>query len=164
MGTDLKSPYSSKKSRRVTVTTIAAVIAICAIGAATVVSRQKLSTHQQVKSAVASSTVKAAAQDPRLDSPTPQDEPSLQDKERLAAGLRGMIDQSTEGLVQVRHADGSVSLSLDEHFENVTVAKVNKNGSVSQSCVDNPQAAGAFFGIDPKLIERRPRVVTPKNQ
>jgi hypothetical protein len=162
VGTDLNTPYSAKKSRRVTLTTIAAAIAICAIGAVTVVSRQKLSTHQKAKAAVASQN--SAAQDTRLDNPTPPDGPSLEDKERLAAGLRGMIDQSTEGLVQVEHADGSVSLNLDEHFENVTVAKFNKNGSVSQSCVDNPQAAGAFFGIDPKLIERRPRVVTPRNQ
>lgn len=163
MSTDLNTACSARKSQRVTVATIVAAIAICAIGAVTVVSRQKLSTNQKAKAAVASQELNAAAQDTRLDVPTPPNGPSSEDKERLAAGLRGMIDQSTEGLVQVQHADGSVSLNLDEHFENVTVAKVNKNGSVSQSCVDNPQAAGAFFGIDPRLIERRPRVVTPKN-
>jgi hypothetical protein len=36
----------------------------------------------------------------------------------------------------------------------VAVARVNKDGEVTQSCVDSPQTAGAFFGIDPKLIEQ----------
>jgi hypothetical protein len=76
-----------------------------------------------------------------------------EEAQKLAAGLKQMINQSTEGLVQVQHDDGSVSMDLEGRFQNVTVARVNKDGSVSQSCVDNPQAAGAFFGIDPKLIE-----------
>ncbi|HUC19963.1 MAG TPA: hypothetical protein VMR98_00515, partial [Candidatus Polarisedimenticolaceae bacterium] len=62
------------------------------------------------------------------------------------------VNQSTEGLVQVKHADGSVSMDLEGRFQNVTVARVNKDGSVAKSCVDNPQAAAAFFGIDPKLL------------
>lgn len=164
MGTDLKSPVPSKKSRRVTITTLTAALAVLAIAAVTVVSRQKVSTHQENTSAAATPTLNAAAQDTQLNVPSGPDGPTVDDKERLAAGLRGMIDQSTEGLVQVQHADGSVSLNLDERFENVTVAKVSKNGSLSQACVDNPQAAGAFFGIDPKLIERRRRVVSPKTQ
>ena len=53
----------------------------------------------------------------------------------------------------MEHADGSVSINLEDRFQNVTVARVNKDGSLSQSCVDNPKAAGAFFGIDPKLID-----------
>ena len=79
-----------------------------------------------------------------------------QEAEKLAAGLKPMLNQSTEGLVQVQHPDGSVSMDLDDRFQNVTVARVNKDGTVSQSCVDNPGAAGAFFGIDPKLIENAP--------
>ena len=164
MGTDLKSPCATEKSRRVTITTLTAALAVLAIAAVTVVSRQKLSTYQENNSAAASQTLNASAQDNRLDRPSGPDSPTLEDKERLAAGLRGMIDQSTEGLVQVQHADGTVSLNLDQHFENVTVAKVSKDGHLSQACVDNPQAAGAFFGIDPKLIERRRTVVTPKTQ
>ena len=79
-----------------------------------------------------------------------------QEAEKLAAGLKPMLNQSTEGLVQVQQPDGSVSVDLQGRFQNVTVARVNTDGSVSQSCVDNPRAAGAFFGIDPKLIENAP--------
>jgi hypothetical protein len=73
--------------------------------------------------------------------------------QKLAGGLKELINQSTEGLVEVHHADGSVSVNLEDRFQNVTVARVNKDGSIAQSCVDNPKAAGAFFGIDPKLID-----------
>jgi hypothetical protein len=72
----------------------------------------------------------------------------------LAEGLKQVVNQSTEGLVQVQHADGAVQMDLDGHFQNVAVARVNNDGSVTQSCVDSPQTAGAFFGIDPNLIEQ----------
>ncbi len=99
-------------------------------------------------------TVKVAGQDVEVDSQTGQmKELTPEEARKLAAGLKKMVNQSTEGLVQVQHADGSVSMDLEGRFQNVTVARVNEDGSVTQSCVDNPQAAGAFFGIDPKLIE-----------
>ena len=91
-----------------------------------------------------------------------------EEAEKLAAGLRDKLNQSTEDLVQVRHQDGSVSMDLEGRFQNVTVARINKDGSISQACVDNPGAAGAFFGIDPKLMEidpatKRPRSFPSKN-
>ena len=73
--------------------------------------------------------------------------------QKLAAGMKELVNQSTEGLAEVHHADGSVSVDLDGRFQNVTVARVNPDGTISQSCVDNPRSAGAFFGIDPKLID-----------
>jgi hypothetical protein len=82
-----------------------------------------------------------------------------EEAQKLAAGLKDKLNQSTEDLVQVRHQDGSVSMDLQGRFQNVTVARINKDGSVSQACVDNPGAAGAFFGIDPKLLETDSRSV-----
>ena len=45
-------------------------------------------------------------------------------------------------------------MDLHGRFQDVTVARVNSDGTVEQSCVNNPQAAAKFFGINPKLIER----------
>jgi len=73
----------------------------------------------------------------------------------MAEGLKGMLNKSTEGLVEEHNADGSVSLDLQGRFQNVIVARENQDGTLSQSCVDNPKAAGKFFGIDPKLLENR---------
>ena len=123
-----KPRRSQKRFHPLTPATVIVAIAILAVGAATVASKQSGQTRQLTSD----------------------------EAERLAAGLGPLVNQSSEGLVEIQHADGSVSLSLEGHFQNVTVARVNESGGVSQSCVDNPQSAGAFFGIDPKLIENRP--------
>ncbi len=54
-------------------------------------------------------------------------------------------NKSTDGLVQVQHADGTVEMDLQGRFQNVMLAKKNDDGSVSQACVDNPEAAKAFL-------------------
>jgi hypothetical protein len=147
-----------------------------AIAAGTVVSKQRAMSNQasevhkssQVpeRSAANFTTVEVAGQKVEVDSQTGQIKQLTPDEaQKLAAGLKQMVNQSTEGLVQVQNADGSVSMSLDGHFRNVAVARVNNDGSVTQSCVDSPEAAGAFFSIDPNLIDesnRRPIQNQPK--
>jgi hypothetical protein len=75
-----------------------------------------------------------------------------EEAKKLAEGLKELANQSTEGLQVVRHADGSVSMNLEGRFQNVAVAKRNDDGSVTQSCIDNPESGAAFFGLDPKLV------------
>jgi hypothetical protein len=71
---------------------------------------------------------------------------------RLAEGLKRMLNKSSEGLVQEQHADGSVSMDLQGRFQNVAVARVESDGTVTQSCIDKPDQAASFFGIDPALM------------
>ena len=150
----LKKPNKrSNRFQRSTLTTVLVVAAILAIAAVTVVSRQQSRTRKVAKKSD-SATVKVVQQDVEVDRQTGQKtELTAEEARKMAGGLKQMVNQSTEGLVEVRHADGSVSVNLEDRFQNVTVARVNKDGSVAQSCVDNPKAAGAFFGIDPKLID-----------
>jgi DNA-binding protein YbaB len=134
-----------------------------AIGAVTVVSRRLVGVEapqNPVRNSTVTGkagkgyvTVKVAGRDVQVDSQTGQIKPlTSQEAQQLAEGLRGMLNQSTEGLVQVRHADGSVSMDLDGRFQNVMVARINEDRSLSQSCIDSPQAAASFFGIDPQLL------------
>jgi hypothetical protein len=145
---------SAKRFRRFTVVAVVAVV-ILAIGAITVLSRQKTDAGKSVQKAAATPVkAKLAPQDIHQDGPTAQAQPLTDDEaQKLAGGLKQLVNQSTDGLVETQHADGSVSVNLDDRFQSVTVARVNKDGSIAQSCVDNPKAAGAFFGIDPKLID-----------
>jgi len=159
----------SKKSKNLTtrvprlkLTTVLVTVALLAIAAVTVVSRQrataKVANPAERNLTVAKdakfTTVKVAGQDVQVDGQTGQIKSlTPQEAQKLAAGLADMVNQSTEGLEDVQRADGSVSMDLKGRFQSVTVARVNKDGSLTLSCVDNPQAAGAFFGIDPKLIE-----------
>jgi hypothetical protein len=146
---------------------ILVALGVLVAGAATFVSRQsaavKGSKQQETISVVSRKpnktyvTVKVAGQDVQIDPQTGDIQPlTPQEAEKLAAGLKPMLNRSTEGLTPMQHADGSKTVDLQGRFRNVTVARVNKDGSVTQSCVDNPRAAGAFFGIDPKLIESAP--------
>jgi len=68
-------------------------------------------------------------------------------------------NKSTDGLVQVQHADGTVEMDLQDRFQNVVLAKKNDDGSISQACVDTPEAAKAFLqNTETKSApENRPR-------
>ena len=156
-----------KRFTRLHIFAIFAAITALTLGAVQVMSRQpgkgKESKKQETASVTPNKpnkkyvTVKVGGQHVQIDSQTGDIQPlTPQEAEKLAAGLKPMLNKSTEGLIPVQHPDGSMSVDLQGRFRNVTVARVNKDGSVSQSCVDNPRAAGAFFGIDPKLIENAP--------
>jgi len=152
----------AKRFPRLTLTTALVATVILAIAAVAVASRQKAkatgASEAERSLQVANKSnfikVRVAGQDVEVDSQTGRMR-ELTDEEarKLAAGLKQMVNKSTDGLSEVQHADGSVTMDLQDRFQNVLVARVNDDGSVSQSCVDNPEAAGAFFGIDPKLIE-----------
>jgi len=150
---DIKKDRSTRGARRLSITTIVVALTILAVGAVTVVSRQKLSAKPTAPKTQQESLNNETGQ--YLNSSS-FEQLSQSDTDKLADGLKQMINQSTEGLTEVHHSDGSVSLNLEDRFQNVTVAKVT-DGTLSQSCVDNPQAAGVFFDIDPKLIDNKPR-------
>jgi len=158
-----KSSSSASRFGRLPWILVIMAAASLAIGAVTVVSRQlavaKASPRQEKGAAVAEKsgknyvTLKVAGQDVQVDSQTGKIKPlTPQEAQQLADGLKGMLNRSTEGLVEVKHPDGSVSMDLDGRFQNVMVARRNEDGSLTQSCVDNPQAAASFFGLDPQLL------------
>ncbi len=43
------------------------------------------------------------------------------------------------------HADGTISVDLSGSFQNVSLARLNGDGSVGNACVDNEAAAYEFF-------------------
>jgi len=148
-------PKPKKSRRRLLMICIASVLV--AVAGTTVISRQLASRREDkaVAEAVRPKyrTVRVAGQDIQVDAQTGQLRPlSPQDAQRLAEGLKRLVNRSTEGLVEVHHPDGSVSVDLDGRFQNVTVARVNEDGTLTQSCIDSPEAAASFFGIDPKLL------------
>ena len=88
-----------------------------------------------------------------LNPQTGQVRPLTQEEaQRLAAGIKELANQSTDGLQSVRHADGSVSMHLQGRFQNVAVARLDEDGTLTQSCIDNPESGAAFFGIDSQLV------------
>ena len=98
-------------------------------------------------------TSNSAGQTVVVDRQTGQQRPLTPEEARtLAEGIKQLVNQSTEGLVQIHRADGSVSMDLQGRFQSVLLAKKESDGTVSQSCVDNVDSAAAFFEIDPALL------------
>lgn len=177
-----KARKSGKKLSGLSLIAIILATTTLVVGAATVViSRQSGSAKSSGDSerkapAVANQagesfvTVKVAGQDVQVDGQTGRiKELTPEEAQRLATGLKQLVNKSDKGLSQVHHNDGSVSVNLEGRYQSVTLARVNDDGTVSQSCVDNPRAAAAFFGINPRLIEnapetpRQPVRTTPEN-
>lgn len=89
-------------------------------------------------------TVEVGGRKVRVNAQTLQQGPLTQEQSRqLAEQLEG--NKATDGLVQEKHDDGSVSVDLQGRFQNVTMAKRNDDGTVSAACVDTPEAASAFL-------------------
>ena len=151
---------SAKKFKRSSVLIVTAV-AVLTIAAITVVSRQSAGATkvpQKETTAMANpankfATVKVAGQAVPVNSQGQIRPLTQEEAQKLAEGLKGMLNRSSEGLVEEQHADGSVTVDLQGRFQSVAVARENDDGTITQSCVDNPRAAAAFFGIDQKLIE-----------
>jgi hypothetical protein len=148
----------ARRSPIIKVLVIAAMVSIAAI---TVVSRQL--ANKQVNAVPVTATAdasgnkyvirKVGGQVVKVNSQTGQIKPLTQDEARqMAEGLKKMLNTSTDGLAQVQHADGTIQMDLQGRFQNVAVARMNEDGSVTQSCIDDPRAAASFFGIDPKLL------------
>ena len=163
-----KSSKHSTANRRRRLLFVAAVAIVVVATAITVISRQKGRTittqpamHKAEKAAAAPArtyvTRRVGNQHVQIDTQSGEVRPlTAQEAQNLANGLAPMLDDSADGLVQVKHADGSVSMDLQGRFQNVTVARVTAEGTLEQACVDNPRAAAKFFRIDPKLIENAP--------
>ena len=161
-----RTSKQSTAKRRSRVLMVAAVAALIVVAAVTVISRQPVPATQAAKPAGKNAaptsapmfvTRRVGNQDIRINTQSGEIQRlTPEEAQRLANGLAPMLDNSTDGLVEVKHTDGSVSMDLQGRFQNVSVARVNKDGTVEQSCVDNPAAAAKFFGIDRKLIENAP--------
>ena len=89
-------------------------------------------------------TVEVGGKRLRVNALTLQQGPLTQEQsQQIADALKE--NKSTDGLVEVRHADGTVSVDLQGRFQDVVLAKKNDDGSVSEACVDNPEAAATFL-------------------
>lgn len=153
-----KLAKSAKRFPRLPVMIITG-IAVLIIAAITVVSRQSANGPQKLTTAMAHSEdnkytkVRVAGQELQVDSQGKIKPLTPEEARKIADSLKGMLNKSADGLVAEHQADGSTSVDLQGRFQNVTVARVNEDGSVTQACVDSPRAAAAFFGIDPKLLQ-----------
>lgn len=136
-------------AKRVWLFACALLVAGVATAAATYASRNAEPSKAERGAAAAQPadpyvTVEVGGRKLRVNAQTLQKGPLTRDEaERLAEQLEG--NKATEGLVQEKQADGTVSVDLQGRFQNVTMAKRNDDGTVTAACVDTPEAARAFL-------------------
>lgn len=141
--------------RRLMAVSILLATAVLSVGVVAAISKQKSNAQEsKVPSAQTASARKSFLGNRGVAAnQTAQVRPLTQEEaQKLAAALKAMANQNTDGLRSVQHSDGSVSMDLEGRFQNVAIAKRNEDGTVAQSCVDNPAAGAAFFGLDPALV------------
>lgn len=148
-----KGRNSSKNARRlIAVAIVMAVLALGAMAAVSLRSQAKDAKEQQANAGTPAN-LRTTTQPTAFVPQTGQIRPLTQEEaQRLAANIKQLVNQSTDGLKAVQHADGSISMDLQGHFQSMVVTKRNENGEWVMSCVDNRAAAAAFFGIDPELV------------
>ena len=164
-----KSKQKRKQSTRVShksLIGIAIIATVLVIGVVTALSMQggqgqKAQTGEKNLTSLSNRnyvTLNEAGQTVAVDRQTGKVRPLTQEEaSRLAEGIKQLVNQSSEGLVQIHHKDGSVSMDLQGRFQNVMLAKKEDDGTISQACVDNVDSAAAFFEIDPALLGAAPR-------
>jgi len=106
-------------------------------------------------------TVEVGGKKLQVNALTLQQGPLTQDQsQQISDALKN--NKSTDGLVQVQHADGTVSMDLQGRFQDVMLAKKNDDGSVSQACVDSAEAAAAFLQSREKTADSPTRKAAVK--
>lgn len=148
-----------------------AIVAVFALGATAAVSlrtgQAKDSTSRpssgQSNNARTNRNLRVGVQQTPPDPRSWQVRPLTQEEaQKLAEGIKQLVNQSTDGLVPIRHANGSVSIDLQGRFQSIAVAKRDEDGKLTQSCVDNPTSAAGFFEIDPQLVGVPRDAASPK--
>ena len=133
----------------------ACALLFAGVATAAVTYASRSAAPRRVEPAAAANTTAARPADPyvtvevggrkvRVNAQTLQQGPLTQEQsQEIADQLEG--NKATEGLVEEKQEDGTVTMDLQGRFQNVTLAKRNEDGSVSTACVDTPEAAGAFL-------------------
>jgi hypothetical protein len=72
-------------------------------------------------------------------------EPTKEEVQLLLEGMKAYVNDSVEGLRAVEHADGSVSLDHQGRFQNVSLVRINPDGTISTECVSTVKEAEGFL-------------------
>jgi hypothetical protein len=128
--------------RKLVWTALAALVALAitlSAGAGTGVFAQTAHTEKQEKGDPKS---QAAGQQSAIDAKTGKvQQPTQEEADTLNEAIKKLYDRPTEGLKTTYLADGTVMVELPDEFMEVSVIKINPDGSKSVECVTGMKAA-----------------------
>jgi len=107
------------------------------LGAGTSVFAQKAQTEKSEEA-----KAQAAGQQSAVDAKTGKlKQPTVDEAKDLNEAIKRLFDRPTEGLPTTYFADGTVMVALPEEYMEVSVIKINPDGSKSVECVTGMKAA-----------------------
>ena len=71
--------------------------------------------------------------------------PTEDELRELSQSQGRLLNRSVRGLPVATHPTGARSVNLQGRFWNVSIARLGANGALSQACVSDLKAAGAFL-------------------
>ncbi|HUQ50062.1 MAG TPA: hypothetical protein VM056_05045 [Terriglobales bacterium] len=83
-------------------------------------------------------------------------EPTREEVEALIEGMKVYVNDSPAGLTPVQHPDGMISLDLQGRYQNITIAKIEADGSISTECVSSKHEAERFLTGKKKAEPKSP--------
>lgn len=119
------------------VTVLALLLAATTMAAAQ--NSAKTEADQYTNVPFAGQSVAVDRQTGKLRPPTPAE------ARRLGMALKKYLNRSSQGLTVRTHPNGAQSVDLQGRFQNVSLAKVDSDGSASEKCVTSMQEAEEFL-------------------
>lgn len=86
--------------------------------------------------------------------------PTQEEIDALVSGMK--LNDSPEGLKAKSVGNGSVVMDLEGRFETATIAKINPDGTLSTTCVNNAKGAEAFLKADTSKAKQPTPATTGK--
>jgi hypothetical protein len=73
-------------------------------------------------------------------------QPTAAEAQALSKAFGPMLNRSAQSVQVTQFPDGTLSVKLGTEYLNVWLAAVTADGSLTQACIDNSNAAGAQLG------------------
>lgn len=74
--------------------------------------------------------------------------PTVEETDAMVDQLKTLTNQSTEGLTPTQHANGMVSMNLEDRFGGVVLGRDTADGGTEVRCVFTMEEAADFLGLE----------------
>jgi cytoskeletal protein RodZ len=132
-----------RSAKRFRIGLLVSAVLLALLGGTLILSRDtsQASTQRQQKRYIATREVIA-------DETTGQRrKPTAEEIETIVAQVTALTNRSTEGLTPTSRPDGSTMVNLENRFSNVTLGRVNEDGTIEVRCVTSMEEAAEFLGL-----------------
>lgn len=79
-------------------------------------------------------------------------QPTAEEIQALSEAMNKMFSRSAASVTVTEYSDGMISAELGDAFQNMTLVRINPDGSKSEACVEGLEQALEFFAVAPRPL------------